>query len=155
MLARRCILTVCIVYALFMDFSKIGILNCLWSSVSVLVKTHNRFLRSMDLEHSGQLSTEDCMQPIQCIFAILASGETHFPCLFISLLYPHLRLTYLPSSHCVCVGYPHNMPSSKRGKHRAFHSKKKKKRNMDKKWFSEFAFYSVFKKPGPTPAQRP
>lgn len=97
----KVILTVCIVYASgFMGLSKIGILNCPWSSVSVIVKTHNRFLRSMDLEHSGQLSTEDCMQPIQCIFAILASGETHFPCPFISLLYPHLRFTYL----IVCGG---------------------------------------------------
>lgn len=26
---------------------------------------------------------------------------------------------------------------------------------MDKKWFSEFAFYSAFKELGPTPAQRP
>lgn len=26
---------------------------------------------------------------------------------------------------------------------------------MDKKWFSEFAFYSALKEPGPTPAQRP
>lgn len=33
--------------------------------------------------------------------------------------------------------------------------KKKKKKIMDKKWFSEFAFYSAFKEPGPTPAQRP